>query len=169
MCDKLIEGMRDFCNEQEDWLKMRDEWIPFYRFKAEVPDRCVCGQQIIEMCEIQHIRSKKRLWVGNKCIDQFGATALCSSCNTYPLEKNTHAACSNCKRKETRPSGFVLCGKYKGRSYRDVFDKDRMYSSWVLEQNTFYDKHFREFLRRRYYELKGREYGEATLDNLFKK
>jgi hypothetical protein len=170
MCDALVNAMRCYCDEQHDWLKMREEWIPYYRYYSDTFDNCVCGQQVKEMCQIQHKRTKKVLFVGNKCIDQFSKTALCSNCNIYPLEKNTHIACALCRRKDTRPSGDLLFGKYKGMSYADVFSKDRDYCSWVLEKVDFSDEHFREFLKRKYYEIKGRPYQDPKLlDRFFKR
>jgi len=170
MCDDLVNAMRSYCEEQYDWLKMRDEWIPLYRYTDEVGTHCICGQRIKELCEIQHKRTKVVLTVGNKCIDQFDATALCPMCDTYPLEKNTHAVCALCRRKDTRPSCELPFGKYKGVSYASVFSKDRDYCSWVLENVDFRDEHFREFLKRKYYEIKGRPYQDPKpLDRFFKR
>lgn len=158
MCDALVNAMREYCDEKYDWVKMRAEWIPYYRYIDETYDRCICGQQVKEMCQIQHKRTGVKLYVGNKCINQFNATALCSNCNIYPLEKNTHAVCELCRRKDTRPSGDLLFGKYKGKSYADVFESDGRFCLWVLETRDYRDTHFREYLKRKYFEINGRHY-----------
>lgn len=152
MSASLIDALRLYCKEQDDYDMMIQEWIVSYRVYTDEPQTCICGQYPInELCYIIHKETDQTLCIGNKCIEHFGTYGICPECEIYEIDKITHHKCKSCRRKETRPSGRILFGKYKGMLYKNVWDKDVSYCNWVLKTIDFKDIHFRNYLIRAFY------------------
>ena len=165
MCEALRNGIREYTDEKEDWFKMRQEFIVMGSTHIEDDEEfenCVCGQKIKELCYLRHKRTKEEVIVGNSCIHQFcedtNLRPLCDDCEIYPVKETTHTKCVSCRRKATRPSGFVKFGKFKNSGYDWVWKKDPMYCMWVLNEAQQYDQHFANFCKRRYLEKFCEEY-----------
>lgn len=149
MSASLIEALRHYCKEQNDYDKMVEEWIVMNRVYSDDPQTCICGQYPInELCYIKHKETNETLCIGNRCIEHFGTFGICPECEIYEIDKITHHKCDRCRRKETRPTGRVLFGKYKGIEYEVVWNKDASYCDWVLNTTDFKDIHFRNYLLR---------------------
>lgn len=152
MSRSLLESLREHSVEKYDNQKMLQEWIVLYREHTSEPHTCICGQYPInELCYIVHKDTDEKLCIGNRCIEHFGWYGICPECKIYEIEKPTHHKCDNCRRKETRPTGRVLVGKYRNRLYESVWNDDPAYCKWVLETPEFKDYHFHNYLLRAYY------------------
>lgn len=147
-----MDALRPYCKEKSNYNAMLNEWIVGYRMHTDESHVCICGQTPIkELCYIIHKQTNQQLCVGNQCIEHFGSYGICPKCKIYEIDKNTHHKCDNCRRKETRPTGRVLVGKYKGKEYSFVWETDPAYSKWVLETPEFKDTHFQNYLKRAFY------------------
>jgi len=145
MREPLFDALKQLAINPDNVLL---EFIPGDRWRDQTTTNCLCGETIIERCEIIHIPTKKRYIVGNKCINYFGITPLCEKCGIYQSKSSTAKYCIEChgSSKRNKPTGYVLLNKYKGFTYQQTLKEDPGWCNEVLDNKDNSDEHFYNWL-----------------------
>jgi len=147
MREPLFEALKELAINPDNVLL---EFMPGDRWREEITTNCLCGETIIERCEIIHIPTKKRYIVGNMCINYFGIKPLCEKCGIYQSKSSTAKYCIEChgSKKLQKPTGYILLNKYRGFTYDQILKGDPGWCNQVLddEHNKINDIHFYNWL-----------------------
>lgn len=123
------------------WVDMRS------KHGLETPEHkkaCFCETKIKYNCAIFHPKTKRVFVVGSECINKFkdGLWKRCQACDAeyagvYKFCKGCLATVRNERKEAKKELGRgdrrkVRFGKYSGRTFREAYDSDASYVTWVL-------------------------------------
>ena len=123
-------------------------------------DKCLCGHPIVEQCWIRNNISNNILVVGNCCVNKIGilTTTKCLRCY-IPHKNRINMYCNKCTKiinKEKEIEKYINkiqyetlgFGKYNNMSNIYVFENDKDYCSYVMNQEMpgKYMRRFQKFI-----------------------
>lgn len=152
---KLLAYLFSLSREKEDFGRMIEEWDVLHRDKDDGWSQCPCGTHIKEKCFIRNYATNITTYIGNECINHFiDDLPFCALCKIYRIPTRTSHYCSACaRRKKDKPTGVLSRGKFQGKSYEEVFAKDKSYCAWCFNEKKG-DTHFLAYLSIQYDRLK---------------
>jgi hypothetical protein len=145
---------------------MLKEWYCLVRVKSNEFNRCPCGTHIKELCWIKNYITNKTIFIGNECIKYItDEMPYCGSCELYRIPTLSSHYCTFCARnKKDKPTGFILRGKYAGKTYKYLFENEGRYCSWCRTERKG-DVHFLAFLDMQYDRIVREEAFKRNLSN----
>ena len=133
----------------------KDGILEWYLTEVRIADNdsnihCICNKSIKKLCYIKNIHNGTSLIIGSDCSAHIGKSMNKEALLKIDKLENPEKFCKVCyskMRKVTNKDEYnctecakqiIDCGKYKNKSYKYVYDKDKSYWDWIKNHDNLY-------------------------------